>query len=1651
MNLLVRDLIDVPPVETVIRLDEGLSRSLAITSTFVCTSDVIDHFSVLASSFMRDTGKGAFLEGDFGSGKSHFLAALCAWLEDRPGAELLTRSLPALAEYKATNRRILAVDISLVKYRAATPLERIITSSIETALARRGFAVTLSPLSRFRDRLKELLASPGLFSVFAEKTGIIATDRIDQWFSEHSADALTKSMAFLKTQGFETPESLVDERHETFAAALDAVRNASFAGLVIVIDELSEFFRSKPDAASLNEDARTLQLLGELSSTRPLWIVAAVQESIERTGDIASATFRKIKDRYPVRLKLSTLHIRDLIAKRLVRRKENAADHLMAIYDEFRKNFPLFDCPVEQFLKSYPLHPETLALLEGLGELFSQHRGIVDFVHARIAGDPSRGILGILERPANEFLSPDAIFDHFSSRLAEISSLQIYPRHIIPHLDDVINRIIVGEEDKGIARRLMRMLVLYAIHPTAHSPSARKLAELIGCMVAPHAPDANVEFVAKSILDPITGASRFLAKRGSSTGDPLDATYEITVREDHAGNLRQRVEKAISEVKRDDSRIILEPLSELPTGMSWPGPEILRECVERPVVWRQTLRKALVAFVLPGGESQLALKISGTLEKGNADFAVAIVCGNSEFFCRHTAVWRFFATGTDLDALVEFFATRSLARDLHAANPAHAPLIPLVNDTVRRLEPGVRAALLNALYSGSFDSGSIVVDPSAIQVRRFDRLLEAAAEQLLEDRYPRFKEIAPRLLQQSIRLYQRLLDEFVAPGALSLSEARTKGLTEAIETLASPLGIVEVKSGSYRLAPALGEHPFLNYLFSLIRPAGPTPLTDLLFSLRTGPYGVPGDCASFLLAALAQSGVVSLVQGGRALQLDFLSMTSVGGAESIVPGEIISQADRETLVKQCPFLAPQGGWPSFGLRQQREAWQSLIKLKSGFEQVLAENTKRLSATEEFSAFASFDFESLRESSRLLTQVFSQVKISYQAREGLERFCNAWRASGLSAHDIEFVRMINRFFIKFSEKFIFIAHYIRHQSVEHAAGSSDAIALRRDAVQIMLKDPVHLVVPDEGIQLGAAFDLFRQAYSAMYEHDHGAHYEALVPQKLSKSETRLITLFEKLRDVEQLDRPSGLDDLLRETKGNDRDRCLRPVTEELLRSPACGCGFQCGTSKPVAAKRNISLLIEQAFTGYRAILSSSAVVESIKARAFGLRDMDPEAAGRLDKLSTVLHTGAAGPSLVDLLDDRTIAEIGRALSGTIKVSPRRLDLLAGDLSGRRLSPSKVKTLFDAWLGSHDENTLLSIDGGSASTAVSTRRPSWWALLHPELVAGGLTGPTAEEARALEPDLEEQYSSRDIIKQLVRLSDVDLLGFIANEPLHTSALRAAWEMLVNRMVRHPVTFAMDLPLSHHCNPDEAAAINNRLKILRSFAEFEQTHIPNRLRKRIAAAALWADNWSTSEMRKTLTAHISTLESQAADWLTALPFIASINGEDHPFVLILDALPPDVWLEASTLLNNLLKDSKQSWARLDSSPHTVPSLCALFGFAKDRDPMDEFSARGIAYHSIKGDESIPLVDLLPPPSKENMVVVRLNILDACAHNASLPLPAMADMLATVLSRHLPGVLKLCAEHNRRLILTADHGLSWKNGVLSHGRGGVFEETVVRVVWKE
>ncbi|MCX7031187.1 MAG: DUF6079 family protein [Spirochaetes bacterium] len=1596
---LIRDLIEVPPVRTVIRLEEGRTSAGEIAASFVLTPEVTSHFAVLAEALLAGRGQGYFLQGDFGSGKSHFLAALYAWLAGGEARDSLGGRHGGLARLAESGRRYLPVDVSLVNFRATASLESIVADAIAARLP----AGAVKPAAG-------------------------------------------------------------DDRREAFALHLAAVKTAGYDGLVLLVDELSEFFRSKPTPQSLNEDARTLQLLGEMTGRHPLWIVAAVQESIEATGDVSQAILRKIKDRFPVRLGLTTLHVRSLIGSRLVRRQPGAEEEIARIHEHFRSQFASFTSTFDDFRACYPVHPVTLSLLEGLGDLFSQHRGIVDFVYARIAGDPARGIPGILDRPATELLGPDSIYEHFAQRLAEFSAFHAYPRRIVPHLDETIDTVLESAEDRALARRLVRMLVLYKVHPTAANPTVSQLAELGSCSLGAAEPSLNVRYVSEAVLEPVSRASRFLVRSLPVSGDPLQVVYAIALEQDPGKLFEARLRSATDEIAEDDGRLLVEPLAGMAESESWPGAAVWEEGARRSISWNSSIRTVLVRFLQGEAQEAFSDRLAFSIAEEGFDFAVVIAIGTVSVAVPHTALWTI-PLPKKSAVLREYLAVRAVSARLSPSNPADAPLIPLAKERIARIAPAAFQAALETLYTGAFADPRIGVEPSVRQVRRFDRLLEAAADVLLQDRFPRFREVAPRKLAPSPRLYQQLLEGFVSPGSLSLTEARTRSLAPLIDGLAVPLGLVEIRRGAYVFSPDSSEYPLIPHLLSLLSPSGPTPLAQVLAGLQGSPFGLPRDTAVFLVAALVLGGLLAARRSGRAIPLDYLTLQSVEKADEITLGELVSEVDRETLVRECVFLPSLKGVESFGLRQQREAWKDVIRFRESALQLVSETRRSLGRIAEFSSFQAFGVEKVERTLSALSVLADGIRVSYQAKEGLEGFLRAWRGTGLASGDVLSLKKLSQFLQEKGEEFIFVSHYLRHPVVEKAAARDPRIAEQRAIALALLEAPEASVLSDGGEHLAEVFARLRDAYGAAYAREHTAWYESQKPPELSRDAARSLEVLKSLAGIESLDRPPGLEALLRELAAGDRPACRRRLSEELLRSPVCGCGFIPADAPHRPRASDPEKPIDDSLRQYCTILAQPRVLEAITARVFALRDASAPSVERLKKLAEILHRGGVSPAeLVSAVDGDTAAELGRALAGRVVIRQRSLGELAARLAGRRLPPKTILSLVSEWIAEASEQVIISVGSEvpsvvgspgsdpSRGTVPAADAPlAFWPLLHGSLL-DKLTvpeAPQAEEMKLWEHRLESAFPAARLREVLLAADTAEVLSFIAREGLHAGAVRAAWLVVAERIARGGKLPAGFNPASRLADAEKAGQVRRLLAVLAREAGLVAEAYPRRLAVRLPVEDLLSDAWTTDELASALFRLLDQVSTEAEPWLASLPGVQPIPLDDSPVVIIADGISADVWLEAlkPEALPHELAVAEISWARLDSAPSTAESLGALFSVSGD--PQEQLAARGVPMLTLKGSEELSLKDRLLPLDPDRASVVRLTLFDKAAHLQTLRLSEMAVILRDILVRDLPPVLRACAQQGRTLILTADHGLSLNRKGLSHGRGGVYERTIFRGTW--
>lgn len=127
LNSPLRDLIDLPErveaADFVIKLDEGVARHEQTIKDYVVTNAIAtaigEGLDLVASSLTRQSSRGAFLDGSFGSGKSHYMAVLHLLLS----GNLTSRQIPGLEAVVAgrqdtLERNLLVLDFNLLGARS---------------------------------------------------------------------------------------------------------------------------------------------------------------------------------------------------------------------------------------------------------------------------------------------------------------------------------------------------------------------------------------------------------------------------------------------------------------------------------------------------------------------------------------------------------------------------------------------------------------------------------------------------------------------------------------------------------------------------------------------------------------------------------------------------------------------------------------------------------------------------------------------------------------------------------------------------------------------------------------------------------------------------------------------------------------------------------------------------------------------------------------------------------------------------------------------------------------------------------------------------------------------------------------------------------------------------------------------------------------------------------------------------------------------------------------------------------------------------------------------------------------------------------------------------------------------------------------------
>ena len=644
-------------------------------------------------------------------------------------------------------------------------------------------------------------------------------------------------------------------------------------GILLVLDELSEFLRSKPDARAFTEDIRFLQFLGEWAQDKRFWIIAAMQEAIEHTGELEYGLYRKIKDRYPIRLLLTPAHVQTLIADCILTKKPGYQEGVDKLALDFRQNFPRSAFDETLFKSIYPLHPVTLELLEEVRDRFSQARGVVDFVVSRLRGDPARDIEAFLDQPWGSLLTPDAIVDHFRDLFEFQPEFLPLAQQVFPWYQKHLTELFEKPALHTLAERLLKLLILCHLSPARDTLSSEQAVEWLMFGAVRTDPAKNQAIVLK-VLTKLAEQGRYVVGKGHQ--------FRLNLKDTGRAQLEKLLTREIESLKGQDI-LVLETLAPmLPTDGVNPFQLPRNQWQHRRVQWHFHERLFAVWFGEdePGQIDSLALCIRPPWGQP--------VSPNGIYVLEPAQI-------TVTDDMIE------LAALVHLGEQALTP--ELTKSIGRRLESRI-PTFQRVIHSIWIEATLITPEghretpPRAEKQSSLDSWLESLAIWMLRRRYPAFERFAPAHGPLPKEAWLRLM-RFANQDDLGRADADeyVKLIREAYLV---PMGLMRRASRDYTLPANLEKQELVKLLMPLLNHS-PSPKA-VHQHLAEPIYGLVPDQVNLLLVFLLIQGEIDILKDRKSYRESFEILSNPLQYDRVELGHALSTQQLEAMKRLCDGL-----------------------------------------------------------------------------------------------------------------------------------------------------------------------------------------------------------------------------------------------------------------------------------------------------------------------------------------------------------------------------------------------------------------------------------------------------------------------------------------------------------------------------------------------------------------------------------------------------------------------------------------------------------------------------------------------------------------------------------------------------------------------------
>ena len=1023
---------------------------------------------------------------------------------------------------------------------------------------------------------------------------------------------------------------------------------------VIIIDELSEFLRSKPAPPQFYEDVRFLQFLGEFSMKYPLWVVASLQEWIEETGHISSSIFNRIKDRYPLRINLTSSHIEDIIDQRLVIKREGSLDVIKDVFDRLKRFYPYLDLSFDRFKKSYPLHPITTRYLSGLTRIFSQHRGVIQFVQQEV--------LKRLNDPPDSLVTAEAIFDCFEDRIREIPEYSGLARIVYEYYRNNLPAIFNNQLQRDIAKDVLKILILTEISPLEKRKTAKDLSEILLKKISTVKEDINYEYIRNGILEPLVSHQMYVMKEGE--------TFFIDLSQDEGLRIKARI-KAVRD-RFIDRDYLFGEIANLLSLPYLPLKEI-KETRRYRFNWQNSLRECLVLLSQQICRDDIDRFVEGI--KKRVDGYLVLLSP----FHKFSLSSQLFSDLPELSLIFLWQPREFTEEEIHlieeyVAKAFLSSEFPSLKESLKNSYPLFRDTITKVYFDGSIYSadGKEEVRINDIGYLPMERLLNHLFDSPFRSLYPEHQRIMPRIDIYSSSHVTNLFNHFIKHGRITIEEAEKKGLVPFIKGLLEPLGIVNKRSTAYLLHIS-ADNDLISYILDLI--AREREVYNLRLNLKRSRWGLSDDQINILLSSLIVSGYAIPYEGQGPCDFIDISQLSSGGFY-LKPGKAIDPELLRAVPKGRFIWGETETVP--GSATIRAMWKAASAFIRKYRRLIGELQSMINRYKEYSIFRFINLD-MPILNRLALFVHS-IGLNESAQEGIERFLLYLKENEDLENQVSYIERLYRFF---DEEFPLINKYYLYLTHPSLKTDNDLREVKESLIR-EIEGAIANLTDLEGIRRG--WTEFYDSYCSLYKDSHDRFYSAPIFRLREIEDSQEVRALKRIAySVTSLTFEGEWWDIKRRIEGLPV-RCNADLNQELFLNPVCLCGFQIG-SEPPESDLDLQGLCQEGLRNFVKTLQLPEHREKIDSTITGLSiSGKKDQAERLLQILNLHPKKASINQIVFLLDEGVLQEIENTFKGRWQIKEIILEELIEKIKGRRFRHDELKRLILNWIGDDTESII-----------------------------------------------------------------------------------------------------------------------------------------------------------------------------------------------------------------------------------------------------------------------------------------------------------------------------------------------------------------------------